>query len=98
MKSPITTVDQPLGKIQQSKVAPELQFHAAATLIVHGDPFSKNPAERADKAGEIAQFCVPIPSKFVGSLKRHHVDMAFDALKKSMLEKLRAHGVMAQGE
>lgn len=98
MKSPITVVNEPLGKIDRIKQAPELQFHAAATLIVHGDPFSLDPTKRADRAGEIAQFCVPIPSKFVGRLKRHHIDEAFENLKLSILERLRSHGVMAQGE
>lgn len=98
MKSPLVTVDQPLSQISTTKVAPELQFHAAATLVVHGDPFSTDPKKRADKAGEIAQFCVPIPSKFVGRLKRSDVEQSFESLKNAMLEKLRAHGVMANGE
>ena len=77
---------------------PELQIHASATLVAHGDPFAIDPTERQDLAGEVAQFCVPIESKWVGNLKRHHVEMAFDNLKENVMNKLRAHGVMAPGE
>lgn len=94
----IETINTPISALQRSKSPPELQFHAAATLIAPGDPFSTNPNDRQDKAGEVAQFCVPVPAKFVGRLKRIHVDKAFEALKEKMLERLRAHGVMANGE
>jgi hypothetical protein len=91
-----TTDHVPLGQVKTK--APELQIHCAATLIAHGDPFSKDPDKRMDKAGEIAQFCVPIDSKFVGKLKLHHIDEAFFKLRESILHKLRQHGVMASGE
>lgn len=94
----IETINTPVSALQRSKVAPELQFHVAATLIAAGDPFSTNPSDRQDKAGEIAQFCVPIPSKFVGRLKRSDVEKAFEAMREKILERLRAHGVMAHGE
>lgn len=94
----IETINTPISSLQRSKSPPELQFHAAATLIAPGDPFSTNPSDRQDKAGEIAQFCVPVPPKFVGRLKRSDVEQAFTALKEKILERLRAHGVMAHGE
>ena len=97
MKTPTTELIHS-SKLDTSKIAPELQIHVAATLVVHGDPFSKNPNNRNDKAGEIAQFCVPIPSRFVGKLKRHHIDEAFENLKASLIERLRKHGVLAHGE
>jgi len=83
---------------RRKKQAPELQIHASATLVMHGDPHGISNADRKDLAGEIGQFCVPIESKFVGRLKRHHIDMAFDALKHDVLKRLRGHGVMAAGE
>lgn len=83
---------------RRGKIPPELQIHASATLVAHGDPLSIIKEERVDLAGEIAQFCIPIESKWVGRLKRHHIDMAFENLKKSVLKKLRSHGVMAGGE
>jgi len=85
-------------ELQKSKEAPELQIHAAATLIIAGDPFALDLSKRQDQSGEIAQFCVPIESKFVGKLKRHHIDEAFLKLKESILLKLRQHGVMESGE
>ncbi len=83
---------------RRSKRPPELQIHASATLVAHGDPFSLKEEERRDLAGEVAQFCVPIESKWVGRLKRHHVDQAFESLKDSVLSRLRQHGVLAAGE
>ena len=83
---------------RRTKRPPELQIHAAATLVAAGDPFALSEDERNDLAGEIAQFCVPIESKWVGRIKRHHIDMAFDNLKENVIRKLRQHGVMASGE
>ena len=98
MKSPIETVSTSVGNIHKTKSPPELVLHCAATLVSAGDPFSKNPADRQDKAGEICQFCVNVPAKFVGRLHRFNIDEAFMKMKEATLEKLRAHGVMAAGE
>lgn len=84
--------------IYKTKQAPELLIHAAATLVMAGDPFALNPEQRRDKAGEIGQFLVQVDPRFVGKMKRHHVDMAFQSLKEKILEVLRKHGVMAGGE
>jgi len=97
MKTTIEVATKELNK-RRSKEPPELQIHASATLVAPGDPFALNELDRKDMAGEIAQFCVPIESKWVGRLKRHHIDMAFESLKKSLYKKLREHGVMASGE
>lgn len=83
---------------RRSQRPPELQLHASATLVSHGDPLAITKEERLDLAGEVAQFCVPIESKWVGRLKRHHIDQAFVQLKESLLTKLRQAGVMAAGE
>lgn len=83
---------------RRSKRPPELQFHASATLISAGDPFAIDTEERQDLAGEIGQFCVPVESKWVGRIKRHHIDQVFESLKTEMLKKLREHGVLAAGE
>lgn len=88
----------PAKSLHRAKAPPELHIHAAATLVVHGDPLNTNPEMRQDKTGEIAQFAVIVQPQFVGRLKRHNLDEAFENLKKSILEKLRAHGVMANGE
>lgn len=96
----LTTIHEATKEMdrRRSKRPPELQIHASATLVAAGDPFAISATERQDLAGEIAQFCVPVDSKWVGNLRRHHVDMAFDSLKQSLLKKLREHGVMASGE
>lgn len=86
------------SSLHKSKAPPELHLHAAATLVVHGDPFNANPDLRQDKTGEIAQFAVIVQPQFVGRLKRTNIDEAFDNLKKSIVDKLRKHGVMAAGE
>lgn len=83
---------------RRTKAIPELQLHASATLVMHGDPFAITQEEKKDLAGEIAQFCVPIDSKWVGNLKRHHIDNAFEKLKESVMLRLREHGVLAGGE
>jgi len=83
---------------RRSKRPPELQIHASATLIMAGDPFALDEIERKDLKGEIAQFCVPIESKWVGQLKRHHIEQAFVSLRSSIYQKLREAGVMAAGE
>ena len=93
----INTAVKELDK-RRKKRPPELQIHASATLVAAGDPFSLTETERKDLAGEIGQFCVPIASEWVGRLKRHHIDMAFESLKKSIYIKLKEHGVMAAGE
>lgn len=97
MKTTLDVVTKELTK-RRSKEPPELQLHASATLVAPGDPFALNEIDRKDLAGEIGQFCVPIEPKWVGRLKRHHIDMAFESLKKSIYQKLRDHGVMAAGE
>lgn len=102
----MTTKDQPLTTQvatkeldrRRRKVPPELQIHASATLVAHGDPLSIKQEERVDLAGEIAQFCVPIDSKWVGNLRRRDIDNVFEQLKQSLLTKLRENGVMAGGE
>jgi len=83
---------------RRSKRPPELQVHASATLVSAGDPFSLNINDRQDLAGEIAQFCVPIESKWVGNIKRSHIDNVFEQLKESVMVKLREHGVLSSGE
>lgn len=84
--------------METSQKAPELQIHAAATLVMAGDPFSLDPKDRADKTGEIAQFVVPIEPQHVGKLRKHHIDKVFENLKLSIMDKLRKHGVMEQGQ
>lgn len=93
-----TTDHVSVGQIDKRKSQPELQIHAAATLVAPGDPFAINPEERKDKAGEIGQFVVVVDSKFMGRLRAYHIDNAFQALKENLMQKLRAHGVMAAGE
>ena len=95
-----TTVDMAVKEMdkRRKKEPPELQIHASATLVMAGDPFALNNMDKKDLSGEIGQFCVPIDSQWVGRLKRHHIDMAFETLKKSIYVKLKEHGVMAAGE
>jgi hypothetical protein len=95
-----TTISVAISEMdkRRKKRPPELQIHAAATLIMHGDPFALNEMERKDLAGEVAQFCVPIEAKWVGNLKKKHLDQAFESLKVNVYLKLREHGVMAAGE
>lgn len=97
MKTTVELAVKEMDK-RRKKEPPELQLHASATLIMAGDPFALDSIAKKDLSGEICQFCVPIDSKWVGRLKRHHIDMAFESLKKSIYQKLREHGVMAAGE
>jgi hypothetical protein len=97
MKTSVEIAVKEMDK-RRKKQPPELQIHASATLIMAGDPFSLNEIDRKDLAGEIAQFCVPIESKWVGNLRRHHIDQAFESLKMSVYQKLKEHGVMKAGE
>jgi len=83
---------------RRTKTPPELQIHASVTMVSHGDPFAIEKDKRQDLAGEIAQFCVPIESKWVGRLKRHHVRNAFNSLCEDTIKKMREHGVLAAGE
>jgi hypothetical protein len=85
-------------ELHRAKVAPELHLHVAATLVSHGDHTSLNPEERKDRQGEVAQFALVIEPKWMGKLRRCHVDQAFKQFRDTMLQRLRAHGVMAQGE
>lgn len=87
-----------IAGIAKQREAPELVIHTAASLVSAGDPFSLNPEERQDKAGEICQFCVQVPSKFVGKLKKHNIEEAFYNMMQATLKKLREHGVMGIGE
>lgn len=100
MKKSDTTIHTAVNEMnkRRSKRPPELQIHASATLVMAGDPFALNDMERKDLAGEIAQFCVPIDSKWVGNLRRRHIDEAFENLKMHVYMKLKEHGVMAAGE
>lgn len=97
MKTTVHMAVKEMDKRRKNKV-PELQLHASATLVMAGDPFALNQEERKDLAGEIGQFCVPIESKWVGRLKKFHIDQAFESLKLSLYQKLKEHGVMAAGE
>ena len=83
---------------RRTKTPPELQIHASATLVMAGDPFAVDSEKRQDLAGEIAQFCVPSESKWVGNLKKSHIDNALEELKQSLIVRLREHGVLAPGE
>jgi len=83
---------------RRSKRPPELQIHASATLVAHGDPFALDEIERKDLSGEVAQFCVTIESKWLGQLKKHHIEKAFAGLSKSVYIELKKHGVFSAGE
>ena len=67
---------------RRTKNPPAIQFHAAATLVQPGDPFSSDPEKRQDLAGEIAQFCIDIDPKWVGNLKGSQVEQIFKNLPK----------------
>lgn len=94
----IKTEATSVGNIHKQKSPPELVLHCAASLVTAGDLTAKNPADRQDKAGEICQFCVQVPAKFVGRLHKINIDEAFDKMKEATLAKLRQHGVMKAGE
>lgn len=97
-KDPIHTEHIGKHQIHKTRQAPELVFHTAATYVMAGDPFSKNPEMQQDKAGEICQFCVQIPAKYVGKLRRFNIEEAFHKMMLATLEKLRENGAMAAGE
>lgn len=103
MKSPNEElpINKQLNKINPkvSYGKPELQFHAAATLIAPAlDPHSLKPEERNDREHELGQFCVRVDPKMVGNLRREAVRTAFEALYQRTLKRLREHGVLKQGE
>ena len=94
----IVTAHTDVKNLHKTKQPPELQIHAAATLVSAGDPFATNPADRQDKAGEVCQFAVSIPPQFVGRLNNAHLEQAFFNLRMHITQKLRDHGVMKAGE
>lgn len=98
MKGPDLLKRTTPSHLNKAAQVPELQLHASATLVVPGDPFGLTPEQRQDKAGEVAQFAVVVPPQFMGRLRRAHVEEAFRNMQESIIERLRKHGVMTNGE
>jgi len=84
--------------IYASKAPPELQIHASATLVKHGDPYGMSKDVRLDTTYECCQFVVPIESKFVGNLSSFHIRKSMDVLTEKIIESCRRHNLLKSGE
>lgn len=96
-------VEHGIGKVKgpiniRKQKKPELQFHAAASLVMPGDPYGLSKEERADKIDEIIQVAGRFPEHWTGNVRRAQVDQVFEELKEKIIVALRERGVMKAGE
>ena len=77
---------------------PEVQFHAAVSLVKAGDKYSLIKEIRADKIDELIQVAGRFPEQWTGNITKVQIDRVFEEFKFKMITKLRERGVMKAGE
>lgn len=77
---------------------PEVQFHAAASLVMAGDKYSLIKEIRADRIDEVIQVAGRFPEQWTGNITKVQVNRVFEELKFKIINRLRERGVMKAGE